>query len=395
MSYINENIKTNVNYDCDVLVAGGGFAGIAAALSAARQNKSVILLEKQFMLGGLGTAGLVTIYLPLCDGCGNQVSFGIAEELLKLSIKYGYEDRYPKAWLENGSKEEKAKDRYEVRYNAQLCAIAAEQLLLENGVKILYGTSVVASDTEGGKIKHIIIENKSGRSAISVKSVVDATGDADICVLSGENTKIFKQGNLLASWYYFAIESGYNLKTLGVCDIPDEEKTEQNEVKALIDRRFTGLDADELSEMVELSHASLLNDFIKEKKSDKSIMPVTIATIPQIRMTRRIDGLYTMTTSDDGKDFSDSVGMIGNWKKRGPVYQIPFGALYGEKIKNLIAAGRCISSDDAMWDVTRVIPACSVTGQAAGMAAALCDNFDKIDMNLLQKSLINAGVKIR
>ena len=66
----------------DVAVCGGGFAGISAALAAAREGKKVILFEKQYMLGGLGTAGLVTIYLPLCDGFGRQVTFGIAEELL-------------------------------------------------------------------------------------------------------------------------------------------------------------------------------------------------------------------------------------------------------------------------------------------------------------------------
>ena len=76
-------MQTNNIYD--VAVCGGGIAGISAALAAAREGKKVILFEKQFMLGGLGTAGLVTIYLPLCDGYGHQVSFGIAEELLKLS----------------------------------------------------------------------------------------------------------------------------------------------------------------------------------------------------------------------------------------------------------------------------------------------------------------------
>ena len=81
---IRETLETKVTEYCDVLVCGGGFAGISAALAAARQGKKVILLEKQFMLGGLGTSGLVTIYLPLCDGVGKQVSFGIAEELLRL-----------------------------------------------------------------------------------------------------------------------------------------------------------------------------------------------------------------------------------------------------------------------------------------------------------------------
>ena len=117
----------------DVAVCGGGFAGISAALAAAREGKKVILFEKQYMLGGLGTAGLVTIYLPLCDGFGRQVSFGIAEELLKLSITYGAEDRYPENWLDGAGTKTEQDKRYEVQYNAQVFAILAEKLLLESG----------------------------------------------------------------------------------------------------------------------------------------------------------------------------------------------------------------------------------------------------------------------
>ena len=71
--------KIPVTAECGVLVAGGGIAGISAALAAARTGAKVILVEKGCFLGGLATAGLVTIYLPLCDGMGHQVSFGIAE----------------------------------------------------------------------------------------------------------------------------------------------------------------------------------------------------------------------------------------------------------------------------------------------------------------------------
>ena len=84
----------------------------------------------------------------------------------------------------------------------------------------------------------------------------------------------------------------------------------------------------------------------------------------------------------------------GNWKKRGPVYEIPFSALHGTKIRNLITAGRSISADDSMWDVTRVIPACAVTGEAAGMAAALTDDFALLDVSVLQEGLEKAGGKL-
>lgn len=394
MRTINENLVTPVKYQYDVAVAGGGVAGIAAALAAARHGARVALIEKEFMLGGLATAGLVTIYLPLCDGEGHQVSFGIAEELLRVSIQYGYETGYPKAWLENGTDEEKCQQRFRVRYNAQLFAIAAEQLLKEAGVTIFYGAKVCSVAMEGDKIGSVIIENKSGRSAMDVKSVVDTTGDADICVMAGEETALFEQKNVLAAWYYYSHSQGYDLKQLGAADIPDDEKTEEQKVRALATRRFQAIDGDELSEMMILSHEAILKEVLQKRETDANHMPVTIPTIPQVRMTRRIAAKYTMTVDDNRKEFADSVGMFSNWKKRGPVYELPFSSLHGEKVKNLITAGRCMSAADSMWDVTRVIPVCAVTGQAAGTAAAMTDDFTALDIKVLQERLVKDGVKL-
>ncbi len=390
---IKESIETKVTKSCDILVCGGGFAGIAAAVAAARQGKKVILTEKQFMLGGLGTAGLVTIYLPLCDGYGKQVSFGIAEELLRLSISMGAEAKYPENWLDGNDpalRTEKDK-RFEVQYNAQLFAILAEQLLLKEGVEILYGTYAVAASTEDKKIAAVICENKSGRFGISAKSVVDATGDADIALFSGAPTERFGQGNVLAAWYYSAVDRGYQLRMLGASDIPDEDK-KGNEAKPLIDRRFSGLDGEELSEQTILSHAQTLSDIKARRKYGEDILPVTIATTPQIRMTRRIAGEYTLDTKEAHTYFEDSIGMVSNWKKRGPVYEVPFRTLYSKEIKNLIFAGRCTSVTDAMWDIMRVIPCCAVTGQAAGLAAAMTDDFSSLDVALLQIKLRKCGV---
>lgn len=392
MAYITENLKTEIKDTCEVLVAGGGFAGISAALAAARNGAKVTLIEREYILGGLGTAGLITIYLPLCDGMGNQVSFGIAEELFRLSIKHGAENNYPKAWLDGGTEEEKAKQRFEVQYNPHLFALAAEKLLAENGVKILYGTAVTAVCTDNSKINAVIVENKSGRYAVGVsRSVVDCTGDADICKLSGAKTVNFSQGNILAAWHYYMASGNLRLRMKGASDVPDKYKT--SKTQALVDRRFSGLDGEELSEMVALSHGKLYEDILEFKEKDPSHVPVTIPTIPQIRMTRRIDGAYTLDDTEMHKDFADSVGMFGDWRKRGPVYKLPFSTLYGRDVKNLICAGRCISVTDAMWDITRVIPVCAVSGEAAGTAAAMSDDFANIDIKFLQKKLTDAGVR--
>lgn len=393
---IHEQLCTPVVDSCDVLVCGGGFAGISAALAAARMGKKVLLLEKQYMLGGLGTAGIVTIYLPLCDGCGRQVSFGIAEELLRLSISMGAEERYPANWLDSNDpagRTEKDK-RFEVQYNPQLFAILAEQLLIQTGVEILYGTYAVGVNMEGDRINAVMIENKSGRQAIAAASVVDATGDADIAWFAGAPTETFRQGNVLAAWYYSMGANGYKLNMVGYADIPDAQKTEQNKVQMLVNRRFAGLDGQELSEMMRLSHASTMNHVLKKREEDPSLIPTLIATTPQIRMTRRIAGEYTLHDDEMHKYFENSIGMVSDWRKRGPVYEVPFETLYSHKIKNLIMAGRCTSVTDSMWDIMRVIPCCAVTGEAAGTAAAMTEDFSMLNVTELQNVLISNGVVI-
>ncbi len=380
----------------DTVVVGGGFAGIAAALAAARGGNKVLLCEKMFMLGGLGTAGLVTIYLPLCDGRGHQVSFGIAEELLRASISDGYETGYPKAWLEGGTEEERTSQRFRVRYNAVACAIAMEKLLLDAGVEILYGTSVCDVSVENCIITHLLIENKTGRSAVQTGNVIDCTGDADICVFAGEDTVEFSRGNILAAWYYFTNEDGNQLKMLGFSDDPDATRTEKDDITVDQNKRYSGLDGKELSEMTIASHRAVYEHFLRDNPLNDTHMLTSIATIPQVRMTRRIDGVYTMSREDNHKQLADSVGMFSNWRGKGDgsVYELAYSALYGKKIKNLAVAGRCLSVDDILWDATRVIPVCSLSGEAVGTAATLGNSFSEIDVKELQKRLIENGVRL-
>ena len=387
----------------EVLVAGGGIAGIAAALAAARRGKKVTLLEKEFVLGGLATLGLITIYLPLCDGCGNQVIFGLGEELLRLSIRHCHEGAYPKAWLDGGTDEERKKQRFVTQFNPHLFALSCEEILVNAGVRILYGTYAVDAAVEDSAITHVVVENKSGRSAIAVESVIDCTGDADLCALSGAPTALKQGGNGLANWYYyFSEKTGVRLKMFGLADVvPDEEeRADQQDYNAAqttsLDGnfRFSGVDAPELSLAVLAGHKKMYEDILAQREQDPTLVPVTMSAIPLTRMSRRIEGVYTMETADDHRYIDDSIGMTGDWTKRGPVYEIPFGALHCAGIRNLLAAGRDISASEEMWNVVRVIPPCAVTGQAAGTAAAICSDFNRIDIGKLQDVLKEDGVKL-
>lgn len=381
-----------VSEECDVLVCGGGIAGVAAALAAARTGARTLLLEREYMPGGLATLGLVTIYLPLCDGEGHQVSTGIAEELLRLSVVHGMEQSaLPTAWLTpQGDPAERRAGRYQVQYNPHAFAIAAEQLLLQAGVRLLYGTVAVQTLLQDDRITGVIVENKSGRSVIRAGAVVDATGDADLCHLAGAGCETFRQGNVLAAWYYDTQpDRGMQLHMLGFCDVPDEYKSAEQ--KAAGQPRFGGLDAAEITAMMVQAHAQELQDVLKHRQGGVPAEPATLPTIPQLRMTRRLAGVCTPDDKPTHRYEATSIGMIGNWRKRGPVYELPFGCLYSGRVRNLYAAGRCISVTDSMWDITRVIPACAVTGQAAGTAAAL-GRGERPAIEVLQAQLHRDGV---
>lgn len=387
--FITENNLIPVAKEYDTVVCGGGIAGIAAALAASRNGAKTLLIENSFILGGLATAGLIAIYLPICDGKGKQVSFGIAEELLKLTVKHGTE--YPEnaeSWI---NKESVKKGRYFTKYNPNVFSVLSESLLKDEKVDILFGTRVCAAKVEDNRITHIIIENKSGRSAISAKNFADCTGDADICALSGEETYIYPEGNILAGWYVRAKDGKNELCPLGACDSQRKNDELESVVKS---KRISGLDADELSEFTLNSHKLTLEDFLKNGNvSDKNSLS-TISSIPEMRMTRRLSGCYTQKYDENSKAFSDSVGLYADWESCARVYELPFSSLHGKKIKNLIAAGRCISSDDKLWNITRVIPVCAVSGEAAGTACALFADFNCADISKLQEVLKSNGTKI-
>ncbi len=396
---ISEKLSTLVVKECDVLVCGGGFAGVSAALAAARMGKKTVLLEREFMLGGLGTAGLIAIYLPICDGKGRQVSFGIAEELLRLSVSLGHESRPhgPRGyfnWVENNDPANRTeKDwRFDVQYNPQICAILMEQLLIKEGVEILYGSYAVAVEKKGRRIQSVIIEGKSGRQAIATKTVVDATGDCDIAKYADLPTEVFEEGNNLAAWYAFCDGEGASLRLMGVCDVPEDENDPSTKTELKTRFKCVGVDTEEISRSVIDSHSAILNDYKTRREKGEGLNVTTVATIPQLRMTRHLVGKTVLDDQHMHEFVADSVGMVADWRKRGPVFEVPYSSLYSEDCANLITAGRCTSVTDEMWDIMRVIPCCAVTGQAAGTAAAMCDDFDRLDVKQLQAQLVSDGV---
>lgn len=380
-----KNIPIYGSYE--VIVVGGGIAGVSAALASARKGAKTLLIESQYMLGGLATAGLITYYLPLCDGNGHQLSYGIAEELLKLSISKGYENSYPSVWLDKTETEERKKVRYMTQFNANVFSILMEKELIKAGVEIFYGTTVcdVKMNEKKDRIQAVFMENRSGRSAALGKNFIDTTGDALLCKYAGEETEIYSNGNALAAWYYEYLDGEYKLNEVGARDTD-----EAYEIIGL----YKGIEAKELSEVTIHAHQIILDRFLEKGNVGENHAIATIATIPQVRMTRRICGQKTMSITDEKKHVQDSIGMFGSWRQRGRPFEIPYGALIGKKVRNLAVAGRCISANDTIWDLTRVIPVCAVTGEAAGVAGARYEDFYTVDINELQDILRKDGGKI-
>lgn len=362
LDILRQECSIPVAGEYDIIVVGGGIAGCAAALAAARKGSSVLLLEKMTMLGGLATAGHVVIYLPLCDGYGHQVCAGIAEEFLHLSVKYSYTDNVT-TWKEAGR-------RYETRFNGPAYALALEEILLSEKVEILYDTLFTGSVVEDGSVTAVIVENKSGRQAYRCKAVIDASGDAEVLKRMGKPCAAAE--NSLAIWCYAsgagsthtlkrggAEERGLYLVSLGNIDT--------KAAKHIVVEPYFGDSAKGVNRFIIDGHKRLLGCV----KEDADLTLASLPSMAQFRMAQRIEGAYVMSDADSGKHFEDNIGGVGDWRRPAPVYEIPYRALYVEGVKNVLAAGRCISAKDEAWEITRVIPAAAVTGEAAGAAAVM------------------------
>lgn len=348
--------------DYDVIVCGGGIAGIAASLAAARTGAETCLTEKEYALGGLATLGLIVIYLPLDDGAGIQMSGGIAEELLKVSLKYG-PGSIPAVWTDkNRTAADKTGIRYQVRYEAAPFMISAEELLINSGVKILYDTRLASAKTENGSVRSVTVDTKLGSIELTAAAYVDATGDADLCFFAGEKTAAGNP-NSRTGWYY-----SY-----------DGQKIQLHANSEPYDRipagnpTYNGLDPEDISRHMTDMRRYILTDIEKRKQAgNHAVYPIMIPAFHGLRTTRRLKtSLEFSEERHEGMWFKDAIGMIGNWKKPGPRYSLPYRSIKAETFDNLYAAGRCVSADSTGWDLTRVIPTCAVTGEASGLAAAM------------------------
>lgn len=399
----------------EVAVIGGGIAGAAAALQAARSGKKTVLIEKYILLGGLATSGLVYIYLPLCDGNGHQVSFGITEELLLRSCQYG-PGGIPPGWqLEKDAPERK---RFTARFSPAAFMLSLEEMLLENGVDLWLDTLVCDAECHDSGLTAVIVENESGRGKISAKCFIDASGSCIAARRAG--LKCLEEDNYLTMWSLghlpdaqgdFGRDIAMFFSTAAGLDEPhtlllDEEMRQklfpgmgEEEIRQEI--TYRGLSGRTVSHFVTESHRVLREHYRMQQEKGaarESCYPIKLPLMPQFRKTYCLDGEYVLKAGENNRRFEDSVGLLADWRKAGPVWEVPFRTMYTKKLGGLLAAGRCTAASGDAWEITRVIPSAGLTGQVAGLAAAMAVERKKevweLDIGELQDKLRSLQFRI-
>lgn len=391
--------KIPVLANTDVLVIGGGPAGVAAAIAAAKTGADVWLVERYNHLGGLWTGGLV---LPLLSTHAidkskqmKQVIFGLGGEMAQRLKDMGmtYKEINPVIDPEAGK-------------------YLLDKMIMESGVHILYHTWAAQVIQDGNTVKGVFLENKSGRQAILAKVVIDCTGDGDIFHFAGAEYDVMKYH--LGLVHRLGNVDRINSQKSGYKKLPVGGKTpipSVNWVNMHGPNDQDGIDAMNLSKLQQQFRIEIWDKVqeIRNTPGYEEVYLLDTASQIGVRMSRMVEGEYKLTLEDTMtfKAFDDVIGISGAWttmlyngKKypmsERPLWQIPYRSLVPKKIDGLLVAGRCFCFEQALAEDTRIIGTCLVTGQGAGAAAGLAvkekQRVRDIDTKKLKELLLSQNV---
>jgi ribulose 1,5-bisphosphate synthetase/thiazole synthase len=442
-----------VKLTCEVLVCGGGPAGLSAAITAARAGADVLLVERYGCFGGvITTVGMETLGWYRYPGTVQESNIGI--EMEKLAAKMGGSVKFP--------------------YNDSECLdadffkIVADHLIRENKIRPLLHTMVVEVIMEGKTITGVIVESKgSGRYAIRANRIIDCTGDADVAYLAGAQCRKYEKSDMMGVTTVFST-AGVNKQSFlsYVTSNPSTYKDwsrewhqyttgkENHLLSPYLDEQFVRAEKEGIippqapdvsiggtwSALTDAGEATNLNlvhmknidatdveDITKaEMEGRRQVLNAVKAlkhTVPGfenaklrnismtlgIRDTRKIVGRYELTDHDVRNEarFKDSIGIFPEFidgyailvlPTTGRYFQVPYGCLVPYEIDNLLVGGRCVAGDRTSHAAMRNMMACCVTGSGCGAAAAVSlrtgQSTQNVDIVKVQKELERQGTRV-
>ncbi len=398
----------------DVLVVGGGGAGIAASIAAARSGARTLLVERYGFLGGMATAGMVGSF------CGFFTT-GKEKKLIIGGIAGSLRERLKV----RGSVTDKGVSKVDpriasLRFHPEIFKVVAEEFATESGVELLYHSFVtdVLREKKDSRLSGIIVENKSGRSALLAKVIIDASGDADVAFRAGIRCEVGDEKGRLQTlttmfrMIHVDVEKMHDLTTPKVKEKLEEAvRTGEYGFKrpdgilnpalpsGLVSANIVSVPDLVATDARDLTRAEMegRRQVLEYIRAFRRYLPgFELAELssfaPQIgiRETRRIQGAYVLQEDDvlKGRKFDDGIA-LGAWpmethdpetrrivwkfiEKEDDYYTIPMRCLIPNSVDNLLVAGRCLSATHAAHASARVIGPAFAMGEAAGTLAAQC-----------------------
>lgn len=397
--------QLEIRYHTEICVVGGGPAGIAAAVTAARQGRQVFLVESQGFFGGAATAALVPAFMPFTNGV-DFLAGGIGREIYDLCVTE------PDALCGRtlGIQPERIKRIY-------------DDMVIEAGVKYLFFASMVDVLVHNGRVEGIVVAAKSGMYAVTADVFIDATGDGDLCAWAGAPFALGDGSGATMPATLCSLWTGIDWSQVHGPQERELEHAFADGVFTQEDRHLPGIfrtgtttgggnighafgvdgtnEADLTRGMVE--GRRMLPQYRRYYRSYlaggfQKAEPVITGSVLGIRESRRIQGDYVLTLEDfkARASFADEIGRFSypiddhiaaptkeayeafhrehsSMRYRdGESYGIPYRVLLPQKLENVFITGRAVSTDKKMQSSIRVMPCCYITGQAAGMAASIC-----------------------
>lgn len=429
MDKIEFRKEIEIRYNVDVFVAGGGPAGVAAAVTAAEMGASVFLAEKGQCFGGAATLAKVPAFMRFSDGV-NFLAGGFGRRLF--DALYGEDTDY--TTIEFSIEVEKLKLLY-------------DQMMLASGASFLFETTLVDVVKEDNRIQYVILKGKETFFAVRAKVYIDGTGDGFMAVAAGEESEkgnengFMMPGTLCSMWG----DIDWSRAVVELGKDPDERFLPQAFKDGVFtvqdlglpgmwrfDRHYGGGNIGHVFGVDGTDEVSLTKGMLDGRKriweyveyynrylpGYENAKLISTGDILGIRESRRITCLYAASFEDYQTHavFDDEIGRYAypidihshsaeNGKEnslyeqgyeKGKSYGLSYRSLLPKKMDNLLIAGRCIGAEREMFGALRVMPCCFITGMAAGCAAALSVRHTdgepkKIDVKMLQQSLLEKG----